>query len=86
MPVTRYVGRITWFQGKRLYDILSRLKNFGKGRIVYRELFNERYPEPSFYIITKAEPDMRDPTEKVPYRTRLNRAGVTSYIRLNYRY
>ena len=65
MPVTRYVGRTTWFRGKRLYDILSRLKNFGKGRIVYRHVFSERYPEPSYYIITKVDPDMRDPTEKV---------------------
>lgn len=65
MPVTRYVGRTNWFRGKRLYDILSRLKNFGKGRVVYRNVFNDRYPEPSYYIITKVEPDMRDPTEKV---------------------
>ena len=63
--LTKYVGRTTWLHGKRLFDILSRLKDFGKGRIVYRNVFHERYPEASYYIITGAKPDMRDPTDKV---------------------
>ena len=61
----KYIGRVTSFKGKRLFDILCRLKNFGTGRIVYRHVFNERYEEPSYYRITKIDPDMSDPTLKV---------------------
>jgi len=59
----KFIGRSTYLRGKRLFDILSRLKGFGVGRIVYRNVFYERYPEPSYYVITKVDPDMTDPTE-----------------------
>lgn len=63
MSPVRYVGRTTNFHGKRLYDILCRLKNFGVGRMVYRYSFNERYPQPSYYVITDVNPSMNDPTQ-----------------------
>jgi len=63
MVTVKLIGRTTYLRGKRLFDLLSRLKGFGVGRIVYRNVFYERYPEPSYYIITKVDPDMTDPTE-----------------------
>ena len=45
------------YQGKSLFEILYRLKNFGIGRIVYRDTFMKRYKEPSYYIVTKVFPD-----------------------------
>lgn len=56
----KYIGRITHNEGKRLFNYLSRLKNFGEGRIVYRNAF-QRYQEPCYFIITHVEPDMSDP-------------------------
>lgn len=62
--VVKFIGRTTTLRGKRLFDILSRLKNFGVGRMVYRNMFQERYaPAPCYYVITKVDPDMNDPTE-----------------------
>ena len=60
MPITRYIGRPLSFEGKSLFDILYRLKNFGVGRIVYRNIFAKRYEEPSYYIITKVYPDTKN--------------------------
>ena len=57
MPIIRYVGKHIDHTGKRLYEILFKLKNLGLGRMVYRNTFKERYPEPSYYIITKVKPD-----------------------------
>ncbi|XP_042232403.1 uncharacterized protein LOC121873151 [Homarus americanus] len=51
------VGRTTNFKGKRLWEIVGCLKNFGVGRMVVRSTF-ERYPEPCFYRIVNAEPEM----------------------------
>ena len=59
----KFIGKTTTFQGKRLFDILCRLKDFGVGRVVYRNRFNERYTEPSYYVITKVDVDMSDPTQ-----------------------
>ena len=59
MPIIRYVGKHIDHRGKRLYEILFKLKNFGVGRMVYRNVFKNRYPEPSYYIITKVEPDFK---------------------------
>ena len=53
MPV-KYIGRVTDYAGKPLWRILYNLKNFGVGRIVYRNMF-QRYPEPSYYIITQID-------------------------------
>ena len=61
MPI-KYIGRTTYYSGKRLYDILCRFKNYGVGRMVYRNVFNERYPEKSFYVITNVTPNMTDPS------------------------
>lgn len=64
METVKYVGKtLPFFEGKRLFDILCRIKNFGIGRIVYRNAFYKRYPEPSYYIITRVQPDMTDPTQ-----------------------
>ncbi|ELT91549.1 hypothetical protein CAPTEDRAFT_223404 [Capitella teleta] len=67
MGPVMYIGRETSFKGKRLFDILCRLKNFGVGRIVYRNTFHERYPEPSYYVVKKVFPNMNDPIGDVAY-------------------
>ena len=59
----QYIGRKTYNEGKRLFDILCRLKNFGVGRIVLRNHYLERYSEPTYFVITKVVPDMSDPTQ-----------------------
>jgi len=61
----QYIGKRTTFEGKRLFDILCRLKNFGVGRIVLRNAYLQKYSEPSYYVITKVEPDMSDPTQVI---------------------
>ena len=63
MPV-HLVGRTTNFSGKRLYDYLSKLKDWGVGRVVYRNVFFERYPEKSYYVITRVQPFMMDRMDK----------------------
>ena len=65
----QYVGRTTYCEGKRLYDMLCRLKNFGVGRIVVRNHYLERYPEPTYYVIGKVMPDMSDPTQVIRLST-----------------
>ena len=69
MPNIRYVGKHIDHRGKRLYEILLKLKNFGVGRMVYRNMFKDRYPEPSYYIITKVEPDFKDPTVSITFKS-----------------
>ena len=64
MPI-QYVGKTTYYEGKRLFDILCRLKNFGVGRIVVRSNYLRHYSEPSYFIIQKVEPDMSDPTQVI---------------------
>ena len=59
MPV-QYIGRKTFYHGKTLYSIARNFKNFGVGRMVQRYNFF-RYEEPSYYILTKVEPDMTCP-------------------------
>lgn len=61
--VVQFVGKTLNFSGKRLFDILARLDNFGVGRIVYRNTFFNRYEEPCYYTITRVEPDMSCPTQ-----------------------
>ncbi|KAK6171416.1 hypothetical protein SNE40_019609 [Patella caerulea] len=56
----RYVGRIAHFKGKTLYEIACNLKNFGEGRVVTRLNFLNRYPEKSYYRLTKVQPDLTD--------------------------
>ncbi|XP_045620166.1 uncharacterized protein mRpS34 [Procambarus clarkii] len=51
------VGRTHHFYGQRLWEIVGRLKDLGAGRMVVRSRF-ERYPEPTFYRIVSAQPDM----------------------------
>lgn len=57
MPI-RHIGREGTYKGKFLFHLLCNLKSFGVGRMVVRKSFNERYPEPSYYIIKKACPDL----------------------------
>ena len=61
----QYIGKTSSYEGKRLFDILCRLKNFGVGRIVVRNHYLQQYSEPTYYIITKVEPDMSDPTQVI---------------------
>ena len=58
-----YVGKTVKYDGKRLFDILCRLKNFGVGRIVYQQSEKDKYPEACYTIITKVQPDMSNPTQ-----------------------
>lgn len=51
------VGRTHDFYGRRLWEIVSHLKNFGEGRMVIRSRF-QRYKEPCFYRIVSAKPEM----------------------------
>lgn len=53
----KLIGRTTLQRGKRLWEIIGHLKNFGEGRMVVRSAF-ERYPEPTFYRIVVARPEM----------------------------
>ena len=41
----------------RLWEIVASLKNFGKGRMVIPNRY-KRYPEPTYYRILEARPDM----------------------------
>lgn len=50
----KYIGPIDVHKGKTLWQILGNLKNFGKNRIIGRNLF-QRYPEKSFFKIRKVE-------------------------------
>lgn len=54
-----FVGKRNYFFGKRLWEIVGNLKNFGVGRILVRSKF-ERYPEVSYVRIIRAEPLMDD--------------------------
>ena len=67
MPVN-YIGRTTYYSGKRLMDLLCKLKNFGIGRIVYRKHTADFYEEPCYFIIKSVDPDMANPSEKVTTR------------------
>ncbi|XP_027231581.1 uncharacterized protein mRpS34 [Penaeus vannamei] len=56
MPYVQ-VGRTHSFLGKRLWEILCSLQDFGVGRMVVRSRL-ERYPEVSYFRIVSAEPQM----------------------------
>jgi len=58
MPITK-VGLDAIHHGKKLFPLLCQLKNFGKGRIIYSTL-EQQFPEPSFYRILLAQPEMDD--------------------------
>lgn len=59
----KYIGRTTDFKGKTLWEIVGNLKNFGVGRYVTRNMFAERYPEPTYMKILKVE-TLPEPQEK----------------------
>ena len=56
MPYVK-VGLDPIHHGKKLFDILCNLKNFGRGRIIYSTL-EQQYSEPSFYRILLAQLEM----------------------------
>ena len=56
MPYVR-VGLDPIHHGKKLFDLLCNLKHFGQGRIIYSCL-EQKHPEPSFYRILLAQPEM----------------------------
>ncbi|XP_068206961.1 small ribosomal subunit protein mS34 [Palaemon carinicauda] len=70
MPVI-LVGRTHYQVGKRLWEIIGSLKDFGVGRMVVRSTL-ERYPEPSFFRILSAQPEMDTGR---PYRDEDNLRG-----------
>lgn len=51
-----YIGHPSIYHGRKLFQILCQLKNYGQGRIVYRSTEQE-HPEPSFYKILLAQPE-----------------------------
>ena len=53
MPI-KYVGKAIDHRGKRLYEILLKLKNFGVGRMVYRNMFKERLPRTQLFCHHKS--------------------------------
>ena len=57
-----YVGLEPIHHGRKLLKLLCNLKNFGQGRIVYR-CDEQNNPEPSFYKILLAQPEMDDKFE-----------------------
>lgn len=59
----KYIGRTNDFKGKTLWEIVGNLKNFGVGRLVTRNVFSERYPEPTYFRILKVE-TLPEPKEK----------------------
>eukprot|EP00092_Neocalanus_flemingeri_P037497 GFUD01040830.1.p1 GENE.GFUD01040830.1~~GFUD01040830.1.p1 ORF type:complete len:262 (+),score=80.19 GFUD01040830.1:651-1436(+) len=65
MPVYKYFGHPAKYHGKPLFHILCNLKDFGKGRVVTRSVF-EKDPSqselPSFYRILWAQPLMDSDT------------------------
>jgi len=58
MPLVK-VGLDAVHHGKKLFPLLCNLKNFGKGRIIYSTL-EQQFPEPSFYRVLLAQPEMDD--------------------------
>ena len=58
----KYIGKPSVHYGKRLFKLLCQLKNFGQGRIVYLS-HEQNQPEPSFYRILLAQPEMDDKLE-----------------------
>lgn len=59
MPRIKYIGFPSKYVGKHLLWLLGNLKDFGVGRVVTRTTF-ERYPEPTYFVITKVLPYMDD--------------------------
>jgi len=61
MPVYKYFGQPAKYHGKPLFHILANLKDFGKGRIISRSIFEDELThekQPSFYRILWAQPLM----------------------------
>ena len=56
MPYVK-VGLDPIHHGKKLYDLLCNLRNFGRGRIIYSTI-EQKFPEPSFYRILLAQLEM----------------------------
>jgi len=61
MPIYKYFGQPAKYHGKPLFHILANLKDFGRGRIVTRSVFEaepSQEQQPSFYRILWAQPLM----------------------------
>lgn len=47
-----YYGKKTKYCGKTAFEILTRLKNFGIGRVLQRNMFKEEFPDqPTYYQV-----------------------------------
>ena len=81
MPYIK-VGLDPIHNGKRLFDILGHLKNFGRERIIYSTL-EQKHPEPSFYriLLAQLEMDLDKPnTFGVGSSTPWTRVGTSSRV------
>jgi hypothetical protein len=59
MPQIVYIGKKTAFIGKRAFEILARLKNFGVGRYLQCTTYNREFPtEASYFKVLKVDPQM----------------------------
>ncbi|XP_053203885.1 uncharacterized protein LOC128388502 [Panonychus citri] len=58
MSNVAYIGKPSRYHGKRIFEILINLKNFGKGRILEKIYSNEKHGEKTFCIIKEAYPQM----------------------------
>lgn len=52
------IGRPSQLCGKRVFEILCNLKNFGAGRVLERISLTNKYGEKTFFIIKQAYPQM----------------------------
>lgn len=60
MPRTVYIGKKTTYCGKRVFEILCNLRNFGIGRVLQRNQHKTWFEEPCFLKIARVEPQMDD--------------------------
>jgi len=79
MPIYKYFGQPAKYHGKPLFHILANLKDFGRGRIVTRSVFDadpEQSHKPSFYRILWAQPLMDADTKEGRVVAEKIRSGV----------
>ena len=60
MPRIVYIGKKTSYCGKRAFEILANLRNFGIGRVLQRNQHKMWYEEPCYLKIVSVQPQMDD--------------------------
>lgn len=61
----KYVGKKSKFVGKTLWEIIGNLKDFGVGRIIVRDSFANRYPEPCYLRVLEVNAQPNEITPKI---------------------